>query len=165
MRCTRVRWRLNAYADDELKPAAARQIAAHLEQCVACRTRLAALHQVTALLANAPEPPPPPPWLGARVMARARSGMLRGSRTRPIPGLARFLSWLAGQAAPMRLATALTAAVAVLVGVATGTAASRAARPPAPMAQSAAVEGIDWFSAAPPGGLAASYAIADGEKR
>ena len=161
MRCTRVRWRLNAYADGELKPSAAPQIAAHLEQCPACRARLASLHETAALLANAPEPPPPPPWFGARVMARARSEALRGSRTRPLPGLARSLSWLAGQAAPMRLATALTAALAVLVGVAMGTAVSRAARRPAPMAQSAAVEGIDWFGAAPPGGLAASYVIAD----
>jgi len=137
MRCTRVCRSLNAYADGELKPSAARQIA------------------------NAPEPPPPPPWLGARVMARARSEVLRGSWTRPLPGLARSLSWLAGQAVPMRLVTALTAALAVLAGVAMGTAASRAVRPPAPMAQSAAAEGIEWFDVAPPGGLAASYAVVD----
>lgn len=166
MSCARLRKRLNAYVDGELAPAIEREVAAHVELCLACRARLASLRGVVSLLAEVPEPPPPPVWLAARMAARARSKNLLALPKQPLSDRGRTLApWLVARVMPMRLATALTAAVGVFAGVAMGTTAARGAPslPPAPEPTVAA--GVEWFGAVPPGGFAASYMVVSEVKR
>jgi hypothetical protein len=57
----------------------------------------------------------------------------------------------------MRLAAVFVTALAALAGLALGTSVSERRQPRGRLAQSVAVEGVEWFGAAPPGGIVGAY--------
>lgn len=158
MRCAKARKALNAYADGELAPAAARGIETHLADCGSCREHLASLARIGSLLDEVAAPPPPA-GLAERVMARARAQAEPGGAPERSRQVAAWVSrWLVPQLLPLRLATVVVAALATLAGLAMGTSVSEHRHPRAQLAQSAGAEGLEWFGAAPPVGIAGAYA-------
>jgi anti-sigma factor RsiW len=94
-----------AYALDALDPEEAREYEAHLARCERCRDELASLSEAAGALAYAAEAPVPPAELRARILQQAQ-------RERPnvVPLRPRRL-------APLGVAAAVAACVAVGLGV------------------------------------------------
>ena len=69
---------LQSYHDGELEQRAASDVAAHLEQCAACRRELAELGRINRLLADVPAPELP-----RGVWPRVRPGRAREPRLQP----------------------------------------------------------------------------------
>jgi predicted anti-sigma-YlaC factor YlaD len=157
MRCAKTRKALNAHVDGELAPVEARGVEAHLADCGSCREYRAALARVGSLLDEVAVPPPPA-GLAAVVSARAREQAERRSEPQRLhPGSGWAVRWLVPQVLPMRLATALVAALATLAGLALGTSVSERRQPRGQLAQSVGVEAVEWFGAAPPGSVVGAY--------
>ena len=106
MHCRRVRRRLSAYQDGELKPAERKRIRAHLEGCPACRDQYEEMHQVWHTLGEMSEIQPTPgfyPRLLGRIERPHKVGPLQRLR------------W-ALQPFPAPLATVTVLFVGILVG-------------------------------------------------
>jgi hypothetical protein len=106
MKCRALRALFSAYIDGDLDPARARTVAAHFEECSACREQLQSLRMALDALADLPRVAAPEP-IAERVRERLEVER-RG------PGLALlFRSRLAAR--PLILPSLLPAALAVLV--------------------------------------------------
>jgi len=83
MNCRRAEDMFIEYLYGELEPDRAEPLRAHLDECLACRTRLAELARVRQLVAQVPDAEPSPMAIN-RVIARARE---EEERTRSIWGI------------------------------------------------------------------------------
>jgi anti-sigma factor RsiW len=157
MRCARVRKRLAAYVDGQLRPAERQGVEYHVEACETCRAALAGLVRLDLVLQET-SVPPVPGGLAAETLRQAR---LHGNR--PWPGRAHARSprrWWITVPVPVRVA----AAAAMLGGLAVGTLIGRDMwRPQAPSpslqasADPAAVYFLDYLGDTPNGSLADRY--------
>ena len=80
MSCSRVKKRLSAYMDGELREEWRVQVELHLAACPRCREELERLRDVDRLLFDAPKAAVPP-FLASRVAARTRQEVERGAET------------------------------------------------------------------------------------
>jgi len=115
--CRRISSHLSAYIDRELPGRRAAEIEAHLAQCGECRTELRRIERVRQLVTAAdPAAAAPVVDLETRVLRRIRTDAV-GNRS----------VWPFG--ARWRLATVAVGCVAVVLGLAVGTALHRTAQP------------------------------------
>lgn len=111
MTCTRVRSKLSAWIDGELRGSAAREVPAHLSACAGCRRRAAELEAASRAVSELPTLEPP-----ESVAARVRDRIELETRN---PGLAVLLRGF-GAARPYMLPSIVPAAlvlVTLLAGV------------------------------------------------
>lgn len=97
MRCSSFEAQLSAYVDGELGPVASVRVARHLEACEPCRSIVAELRAVDALLLTAREPDIAPNF-SFKVMAEVRTlPAPRAHRARPVAMLATYVvfAWVA----------------------------------------------------------------------
>ena len=94
MRCSSCEPLLDAYLETTLRPAQARQVAAHLSACGGCDALLAELRVIDALLATASSPAPFDSDFTAGVLSAARSSTPATVRRR-IPYWLSLLAYLA----------------------------------------------------------------------
>jgi anti-sigma factor RsiW len=116
MTCAHVREELGAYALDALEPAERAAVAAHLEQCAACRLEYERLAGLPALLVHAEglEIPDPPVVIEERVLdaiARERGAVRHTRRHARLrrPGWTRGRALVAGALAGLALGAGVTA--------------------------------------------------------
>jgi anti-sigma factor RsiW len=105
MKCHKVQMKLSAYQDGELEGREVGRIAAHLENCPACRRRLAELERVWQALGDLEELAPDPGFYGQIVEK------IHESQERPVWGWRRAFKLLSAQAFPCALMIA-----AILIG-------------------------------------------------
>ncbi len=151
MRCFRVRRRLSALIDGELRPRAAEKLEAHLAGCPRCAAELARVSEVRRRFAAARRFSAPPGF-SAAVMAKTRTRPERAFRLAPL--LARFA---ASAAVVLAIASG-----ALSGGVLTGSLGPHRGSQGATVVASLS---LDAFEAAPPGSLGHGYLFATGERR
>ena len=75
MDCREVEGLLDAYQDRELEPAVSTSVRDHVEQCAACRQRLANLESISRMIRRAPYYQAPAGLRTQVIRARARSAV------------------------------------------------------------------------------------------
>ncbi len=162
MGCRKTVSYLDAYADNELGVRQRRSVENHLAGCAACRQRLEAIRGVDAFLTSSQPVPPVPPVLSARIMAEARRRRA-ADEGRTGVSLAPLRAVFAGLSTPMRLAAGATALLALVTGLSvsgSGLFLRQGTR-----AGQADINGLEWFTPAPPASVGAAYlAMADEPK-
>ena len=151
--CLRYRNRLGAYLDGELSPRLRKAVSAHVARCKACRVALEELSHLAPLM-HALDVPPVPAGLADKVMAHARTRVVRSHE-----GLVAWspLDWWRMVSAPLRLAACAIVLLAFFLGVALGRGAFVSGDNQTTVAGAASMEGFEWFSQTPPASLGSTY--------
>ena len=152
--CIRYRNRLNAYLDGELNARKSKSVAAHVTKCKACRAALEEIRGIAPVLQTL-SVPPVPAYLADRVIALAR---VNATRSRE-PFMWIPLKWWQTVSAPVRLAACATVLLAFFLGMTMSREISLAGSRRAAASGEAGMEGLEWFSQAPPESLERTYMI------
>ena len=152
MHCENVQQQLNRFTAGDLPVADQRAVQAHLDECAACRAKLAEFDVLAGVVASTPTPPIPSGF-ASRVMAAAR----QRQEAQPVAAW-NLLRWWRLTSGPMHAAAAAVLIVGLTVGVVLGwTSAPPAARETAGEVDPVDVYQIDYLGEAPSGSLADSY--------
>ncbi len=171
--CFLYRPQLGPFLDEALSASRERALRRHLARCPACRAHLRELESLAARL-RALEAPPVPAGLEARIMRAARARQ-RQHRIAPRPAVAPPLvwSWL-GRGAMVAALLLLVVTPGLIVRLTTlspgpspgyGRGGNAPSPPPLSRVRArgekalaiGAIEGVEWFGAAPPGSVEAAY--------
>jgi predicted anti-sigma-YlaC factor YlaD len=153
MRCPKVRRRLSAYQDGELKPGEAVRVEAHLQDCPACRERYQELDRIWRSLGELGGIQPSPGFysrLARRIEGQQRAGLLTRLRWAVHPLTA---------ALPSPAVLILGILVGIYTGnlVATGGLKPLRSRSGSSMAGAVTLLSLRAFDAVPPGTLGEGY--------
>ncbi len=159
MRCKKVLFRLNAYADHELTGSLNRRIENHLHGCRMCRMAFEQIRHVEGFL-NSLDNLPVPPEFADHVMMEARKIALPGAEKKSFFAWHGFLlQWLSGMSIPARLAACTTIILAFFLGMTMSREISLSGNHRTAASREAGMEGFEWFSPSPPESLEHTYMI------
>ena len=153
MHCENVQQQLNRFTAGDLPVADQRAVQAHLDECAACRAKLAEFDVLAGVVASTPTPPIPSGF-ASRVMAAAR----QRQEAQPVAAW-NLLRWWRLTSGPMHAA----AAAVLIIGLSVGMVMGLTSGPLAAQAETTAevdpvdVYQIDYLAEAPSGSLADSY--------
>ncbi len=157
MNCRKVLFRLNAYLDGELPGDFKCEVEEHLKTCRACRTRAESMRSVGDRL-DTLNVPPLPREFAARVMAEAQRRSLVGNECLPSISSRRWRpQWLLDLSVPMRFAACAMVLMACLLGLFMGKEVSLSEIHQPVAADTESLDGLEWFSPAPPATLGFAY--------
>jgi anti-sigma factor RsiW len=154
MNCKRVLSRLNAYLDGEVPAKLMLEMEEHLSTCPSCSSHVERICQMDDILDGLTVPPLPQEF-SARVMTEARK-MAPSVKEQMLLGWWP-LRWLLDLSVPMRLTACGMVLLASLVGMLMSKELSLSGNRQPPVADSANLDGLEWFSPTPPESLGSAY--------
>lgn len=157
MKCRKVLSRLQAYVDGEMPVKLRNDMEEHLGACPSCRNRVEGIRRVGDILDSLSVPPLPRSF-STRIMEEARRSVpLAKEGESFFPREWQPVRWLFDLSAPMRVAACAAVLLACLLGMLLGQELSHYGHRQVSVAEAENLDGIEWFSPAPPASLGSVY--------
>jgi len=157
MNCKKVLSRLQAYVDEEVPAILRKEMDEHLGSCPACRSCIESVRNVEEALDTLTVPPLPQEFC-ARVMEEAKLRVPSAKeRESFFPQDWQPLRWFFDLSVPLRLAACTAVLLACFLGMFMSKEVSLYENRQASIAQTENLDGLEWFSPAPPASLGSAY--------